>query len=110
MKEYYIKNDLFNAEYWLDKGLQISSSLSPADSIYVYEFKVYNNLIKGFGDSFEDLILNNVLPFLKEKQLHYEQYTYLKILAKYYYNIRKYKLAAKYFDYASIVITNSYME
>ncbi len=106
MKEYYNIDDIYHAEKWLDRGLELVQSLDQKDSIYVYEFKVYNHLIKGFDSSFEDLILKYVLPFFKEKQLYYEQYRYLKILATYYFDNRKYKLSATYFDQASDVLTN----
>lgn len=106
MKEHYYNNDITKAEQWLDRGLEFVRSLDHSDSIYFYEFKVYKHLIKGFDSSFEDLILKHVLPFFKEKQLYYEQYRYLKILATYYFDNRKYKLSAKYFEKASDVLTN----
>jgi HTH-type transcriptional regulator, quorum sensing regulator NprR len=110
MKEYYKKGDLFNAEKWLKKGLDLSNHLNPLESIYAYEFEVYTHLIKGFGNSFEDLMIKKVIPFLDERELYYERFIYLGILADYYFNNRKYKLAANYYNCASKTLTNMSIE
>ncbi|WP_339226392.1 helix-turn-helix transcriptional regulator [Oceanobacillus sp. FSL K6-2867] len=111
MKEFYQKRDYTNADKWLQKGLDLSESLTPLDSIYVYEFKVYWYLIHGIEDrEFVSLITKKVLPFLDEIQLPYEKYKYLKILADYYFDNRKYKLAASYYNYANSVLSGVYKE
>ncbi|MFP3489996.1 transcriptional regulator, partial [Staphylococcus sp. SIMBA_130] len=67
MKEYYQKGERANAERWLQEGLRLSESLTPIDSIYVYEFKVYRHLIHGIEDKeFVNLITKKVLPFFDE--------------------------------------------
>ncbi|WP_432357030.1 helix-turn-helix domain-containing protein [Sporosarcina sp. UB5] len=101
MKEYFEKEDIDNAKKWLEKGLSLSEHLSIEDSIYVYEFKVYSNLINGIENGFEELITKKVLPFLEKRNLFYEKATYLKFLAIHHYDNRKYKLAAHYYKCAS---------
>ncbi|MCU9614813.1 helix-turn-helix transcriptional regulator [Caldibacillus lycopersici] len=100
MKEYYEIGDLKNAEFWLEKGIELSKQLNPVDSIYIYEFEVYTHLIKGFDHTFEELMTKRVLPFLDDKKLHHEKFQYSQILADYYFNERKYKLAATYYKSA----------
>ncbi|MFD2043416.1 helix-turn-helix domain-containing protein [Ornithinibacillus salinisoli] len=105
MKEYYSKGNVSHAKKWLKEGLELSKSISPLESIYVYEFRVYKNLIIGFDDTFEELINDEVVPFLEEKQLDYEKNNYLKILADYYFNNRKYKQAAANYQNSLNVLT-----
>lgn len=97
MKEYYNAGDLVNSKIWLDMGLELSKSISPNESIHVYEFEAYKHLINGMGTSFEALITHHIIPFFKERQLDYEVSKYVKLLANYYFDNRKYKSAAIYF-------------
>ncbi|SET57792.1 Helix-turn-helix [Oceanobacillus limi] len=104
MKEYYNLGDIHQADHWLEKGLKASETLSPTDSIYVHEFKVFEQLIRGFDKSFPNLINEVVIPFLNEKQLVFEKSLYLKILGDYYFNNRKYKLAALTYHEANSIL------
>ncbi|WP_096270087.1 helix-turn-helix domain-containing protein [Paucisalibacillus globulus] len=97
MQEYYSKGDMDNARIWMELGIDLSNGLKPSESIHVYEFKVYKYLINGLDTSFESLITDHIIPFFNEKQLHYEESKYIKLIAKYYYSNRKYKLAATYY-------------
>ncbi|WP_047982198.1 tetratricopeptide repeat protein [Ornithinibacillus contaminans] len=98
MKEYYKLNDMENAKVWLDLGFNLSKNLDPSESIFVYEFQVYQYLINGINNSFESLIIDHIIPFFREKQLYYQEATYIKILSDYYFDNRKYKLAATYYQ------------
>lgn len=97
MKEYYKTGDLENTKKWLEIGTNLSNEINPNDSIHVYEFKVYHYLINGFNDSFESLTIDHIIPFFSEKQMHFEASTYIKLLADYYFENRKYKLSATYY-------------
>jgi HTH-type transcriptional regulator, quorum sensing regulator NprR len=97
MKEYYQIGDKDNAKIWMELGMDMSKMLKPSESIHVYEFKVYQYLINGLNTSFESLIIDHIIPFFNERQLHYEESRYLKLIAQYYFNDRKYKLAATYY-------------
>ncbi|MCZ0703182.1 tetratricopeptide (TPR) repeat protein [Natronobacillus azotifigens] len=99
MKAHYEQGDLKTAEKWLQKGINLSEKLKFSNSIYLYEFRVYYHLIKGFDDSFESLMLNEVIPFLQRRKLLYEEHIYLKILADYYFfEAKKYKLSANCYN------------
>ncbi|GGM33304.1 transcriptional regulator [Paraliobacillus quinghaiensis] len=100
MKEYVDQDDLIQAEIWYEKVKAIIKKTKPKNCFVVYEFKVYQYLIFGFSNSFEVLMQKEVLPFLKEKQMRMEYATYLRITADYYYQMRKYKLAADYYQEA----------
>lgn len=100
MKEYYKKGDLKNSDAWLEKGLAIIDMLTPNETIFTMQLEVYTHLIRGIGESFEELMTKTVLPYLDERKLYFEKYIYLKILADYYFNDRKYKLAASYYNNA----------
>ncbi|WP_052345786.1 helix-turn-helix transcriptional regulator [Paucisalibacillus sp. EB02] len=97
MQEYYSYGDMENARIWMELGIDLSNGLKPSESIHVYEFKVYQYLINGLNTSFESLITDHIIPFFNERQLHYEESKYIKLIAKYYYDNRKYKLAATYY-------------
>jgi HTH-type transcriptional regulator, quorum sensing regulator NprR len=103
MQEYYNVGDLVNSKIWLELGIEMSKGLEPSESIHVYEFMVYEYLINGIDNSFESLITNHIIPFFSEKQLYFEESKYVKLLAKYYYDNRKYKLAATYYKMLSSI-------
>lgn len=109
MKEYYHKlNDFKNAKYWLFKGLSLSKDLNINDSIYVFEFYVYNYLINGADiESLEKLIIKDIFPFLDEKKLLFEKCKYLLILADYFFKIRKYKKSAMYYSEANQILNKN---
>lgn len=109
MKEYYHSlHNLELAKYWLEKGLHLSKNLAISDSIYVYEFKVYKELILGTETAaFERLITKEVLPFFEEKRLFHEKYKYLTILADYFFKENKYKKSAIYYREANKFIKNN---
>lgn len=99
MKEYYRRHDISNATYWLSEGISLISQ-DESESVYQYEFQVYEQLINGINQNFDDIILKKIIPFLNEKELHYEKVAFLKILAQYYFDTRKYKLSAIYYNHA----------
>lgn len=100
MKEYYKNGDFKNAKIWLQAGLDIITTLDSV-SKYTYEVQVYDQLINGMKpNAFEKLLLNDVLPYLTAKDLHKEKTPYLEILAKYYFDQRKYKRSAIYYQEA----------
>jgi HTH-type transcriptional regulator, quorum sensing regulator NprR len=100
MKEFFSLRETKKAQEWLYLGLELSKSLAPSDSIYVYEFDVYNFLITGKDVSFEKLIIKHIIPFLEKKELHFEVSFYLEHLANYYKENRKYKLSSRYYEKA----------
>ncbi|WP_010096891.1 helix-turn-helix domain-containing protein [Ornithinibacillus scapharcae] len=103
MKEYYKLGDIINAKLWLELGLDLIKALPPTKSVHIYEFKVFQYLINGTtgtNTSFDIFMLHEVLPFLERKQLFYEKAFYLKHLALYYRDNRKYKLSSYYFEEA----------
>lgn len=105
MKEYFELKDLHNAKIWLELGLDLTKSLSPLKSTYVYEFTAYNYLINGLDSSFENLVNNEIIPFLEDKELLYEKVFYLKLLAKYYKDNRKYKLSSSTYEEALNILS-----
>lgn len=106
MKTYYEQGDVEKAEYWLVKGRSLAEKFEPDDSVYVFEFQIYKYLIRGFDDSFEHLMLNEVIPFLQRKRLLYEEYVYTKILADYYFfEIKEFKKSAKCYNDALHILS-----
>ncbi|MDL4841188.1 helix-turn-helix domain-containing protein [Aquibacillus rhizosphaerae] len=109
MTENYKIGNIKNAKKWLEKGLILVKDLTPSETSLVYEIEVYNHLINGYGESFDKLLLNKVLPFLEEKQLLNEKFEYITILANYYFETRKYKLASIYYNLANKTLKNEYL-
>lgn len=111
MKEYYKIRDYHNAILWLSKGIELSNNLEAKDSIYLLEFKVYEQLLlHKDSPSLEKLIHNRVFPFLEERKLNFEKRTYELILAKYYYKKKRYKLAADHYRNANITLGRLYCD
>ncbi|MFD1607502.1 helix-turn-helix domain-containing protein [Oceanobacillus luteolus] len=105
MKQYYKMGNLEEAKIWLNQGLKITKDMNSSDSVYVLEFKVYLQLIYGIESSFEELIVNNILDFLDDKELYYEKADYLRMLGDYFYKQKKYKIAADYYVSANETLT-----
>lgn len=109
LKEYYNTADIIKSKKWLKKGLALSESLKESNSFYVYEFKVFDQLINGRSEFLVPLITQEILPYLNERQLNHEKIFYLKILARYYFINNKYKLSATYYKYATEEFINILM-
>ncbi|MCM3741330.1 tetratricopeptide repeat protein [Oceanobacillus luteolus] len=106
MIEYYKTQEFQKANYWLKTGLNLLSE-DKTPSIYKYELKVYNQLINGIVEKqFERLVLNEIIPFLDKREQHHEKVPFLEVLANYYFENRKYKLAATYYNQALQIKTN----
>ncbi|MGX4668157.1 helix-turn-helix domain-containing protein [Cerasibacillus sp. JNUCC 74] len=99
IKEHYKKHDIAKAKKWLEKGIELLAE-AQVETIYLYELKVYEQLIKGIKLSFDKLILHEIIPFLDERKLYDKKIIMLQLLADYYFDNRKYKLAASYYNYA----------
>lgn len=106
MKEYYKVDELEKVNYWLNKGIKLLRK-DEAPSIYRFELEVYNQLINGIDEKkFEQLVSNEVIPFLDRREQHYEKVPFLEVLADYYFDNRKYKLAATYYNQALKITSN----
>ena len=100
MKLYFKNSDFLNAQKWYEIGKELIKN-NLIDDIYIYEFNVYYHLLHGIEEqSFNNLILNQILPILDEKKMHFEKITYIEILANYYFETRRYKLSSIYFKQA----------
>lgn len=110
LKEYYDLNDMESAKKWLHLGLSLSEELTPTDSYYIYEIEVYHHLIYGYGEDFENLLVDRILPFFEEKQLLNEKAMFESILADFYFHNRKYKSAALYYRSANKSLKEVYLD
>ncbi|MCT2536129.1 helix-turn-helix transcriptional regulator [Aquibacillus koreensis] len=108
--EYYKTGENEKAKKWLEKGKEVAKHLSPSMTYHVYIVEVYKHLINGYGPTFEDLLLKEVLPFFEEKQLLSLKAEYQSILADYYFLRRKYKLAAIYYHQSNKTLEKIYIK
>lgn len=107
MKLYYNNGDVENARKWLEKGLHLIENHSLENYVHIHEFTIYEQLLNRVNNaSFQDIILNNIIPFLEEKELHTDKLYYLQILAEYLYENRKYKSSADFYKMALNLKTN----
>lgn len=100
-RSYAQKGDNDSAAYWCEVAQQLIQTGESFSQLLSYEVNSYYYILHGFDQGFESLMVNDVLPFLKEKQLHYTYAHYLKLTANYYYNERKYKVSADYYAAAN---------
>lgn len=98
---YFFEDDLRQAIKWMESAKNLLLKSSDVDEIIVLNINLYNHLMRGTTDSFEEFILNEAIPVLKQKRLKSEMKTYYKHLANYYFNNRKYKNACIYYQKAS---------
>lgn len=96
IKEYLDKKDLPNARKWLETGQRVLNQ-QKINSEYSYKLLIYEQLINGVDEDLEHLIVKEVIPYFKEKELYFQKYEILIMLADYYYDKRKYKLSADYY-------------
>lgn len=99
VKVYYKMNDYENANYYLKKALNIVKQIED-NSLYFYDLEVYNQLINGFNSNFEHLLSKEVIPYFAKLEMKYEKAHFIEILANYYFDNRKYKLASIYYKQA----------
>ncbi|WP_079707708.1 helix-turn-helix domain-containing protein [Paraliobacillus ryukyuensis] len=102
MKLFYKLYDTKQTKEWLNKGIALSAGISPEESVYVFEFKVYKYLLNGQEQELELYVSQTVLPHLEQKQIHGEIYHFSNLMADYYFTQRKYKPAAMYYKKALI--------
>ncbi|MFD2680918.1 helix-turn-helix domain-containing protein [Bacillus seohaeanensis] len=105
-KEYFSKGDRDNAYNWLRKGQAIISNLKLESSPQTIDFQTYNYLITNYTHEFETFLLETVIPYYEQKNNKMEQAKNLRLLARYYYDDRKYKKAAIYFEQAYKLLEN----
>jgi HTH-type transcriptional regulator, quorum sensing regulator NprR len=99
-KEYYASGDLTSAKKWVENGQTIISDLDLNNSSQYIDFRIYSYLITNYSAEFEVFMLETVIPFYEGKNNDMELAKNLRILAKYYYDDRKYKKSSIYYDRA----------
>lgn len=97
MKSYFLQNQLDEAKVWYHRANDLVEKLEKETLYLVYEVKVYYYLIYGFDESFEELMIKEVLPYIEEREMYVFSVVYYRITADYYYQMRKYKVAADYY-------------
>ncbi len=94
MKIYLAQDELEHAKAWYKAAEAFVQDTEGLSINYVYDLKAYYYLIYGFDQTFEVLMEKTILPFLKQKEQYKQYSTYMFLMADYYYQNRKYKLAA----------------
>ncbi|CQR46082.1 Transcriptional activator NprA [Paraliobacillus sp. PM-2] len=94
VKIYVDRKELEQAKQWYEEAMSFLQIAKDLPINYVYELKTYYYLIYGFDQTFEVLMEKTVLPFLKQKEQCKQYSRYKLLLGDYYYENRKYKLAA----------------
>lgn len=100
LKLYFKEKDFKNSKKWYKIGRHIIDN-NEVDVLFVYEFQVYNYLINDIhGDKLESLILDQVIPYLDQKNMRFEKIEFLELIADFYQRNRKYKLSSEYYKLA----------
>ena len=85
------------AKDWLEKADTLLKTEKNMPLRYVYQVKVLRFVLYGFTTQFEKLLVKEVIPYFKSRKLNIAYAAYVRLLGDYYYNNRKYKLAAEYY-------------
>lgn len=97
-KEYNKINDVKNTLIWLDKARSFITENS--NQLYKFELEILQHSINGYGENFEQFMLQKVLPYVESHQLYIYVATYAKFLADYYIKQKKYKRAAEWLEHS----------
>jgi HTH-type transcriptional regulator, quorum sensing regulator NprR len=101
VKEYYKMNQFSDVQFWLPKGLRLSSKERYPEKHY--QLSYYQFAIMGFPNGFEKFMKEYALPYFKKNAslLLYAEYS--KFFGQYYQSVRKYKLAAFHLNEANVI-------
>ncbi|AXI11090.1 helix-turn-helix domain-containing protein [Oceanobacillus sp. 143] len=111
VKEYYIIGNYEETRKSVDYGLALMKELSNIEpyKLFYYVIHTYNFLLNEEFESFERLVIEEFLPYLKKNKDFASLATHVKLLAEQYEKQHKYKAATKYFKEANFAyeqITN----
>ncbi|PAD21359.1 helix-turn-helix domain-containing protein [Terribacillus saccharophilus] len=102
IKEYYTIGRLDDAEEILDKNYHLVRELpSHIKRSFQLEMDVYYYAIREENEKLENIIINELLPYLIEKSDHANIVRYANMLGEHFERTKKYKNAANYYKMAS---------
>ncbi|WP_152656689.1 helix-turn-helix domain-containing protein [Oceanobacillus sp. CFH 90083] len=103
VREYYLSNYYDEAEEYINYGLKTFFDLKDKEPYLVYKYilRSYIYLLDEQFDHFEPLLINDLLPLLKQEKYYGQFIFYSELLAKHYESNANYKDAAKYYKQAS---------
>lgn len=100
VKTYIQAENTALAKDWLLKAEALIKSEKALPLRYIYQVKVLRFVLFGYTKNFEKLLVKEIIPYFKSRKLFLPYARYVRLLADYYYQNRKYKLAAEYYSEA----------
>lgn len=103
VREYYHSNYYDEAEEYIDYGLSKFYDLKDKQPYIVYKYilRSYSYLLEERFNYFEQLLINDLLPLLKQQKDYGNYILYSELLAKHYESNSNYKDATQYYREAS---------
>ncbi|MFS0752655.1 tetratricopeptide repeat protein [Oceanobacillus sp. 1P07AA] len=104
IKELYNTKDYEETKEKVEKALELLEEFESAESdelYFVYVIYTYKYLLEDNWEEFVALLTKKFIPHLQKNQDYAGVTTYSKLLAKYFEDTNKYKLAAKYYKEAT---------
>jgi hypothetical protein len=98
IEEHYRSNDYNEAKVRIYQGLEWINKTDKNDYLkFYYEIKTYLYLIDKKNEKFEQLMVNDFIPFLEDQKDFARLTNYATLLANYFEDLHRYKSATKYY-------------
>jgi len=98
VEELYKNRDFLEAKKRIREGLSwIDSTNKQQNLLFYYEIYTYLYLIDSEDEKFEDMMVNEFIPYLEEQKDYARLTNYATLLANHFEELHKYKNATKYY-------------
>ncbi|PAV28005.1 transcriptional regulator [Virgibacillus profundi] len=106
IKEYYTINNVEKTKQMIEKGFELFEQININNNdtyrIHYYVLKTYNYAINKSNSKFENLVINELIPYLKEHKDYANLVVYANMLGNHFEELSKYKDSVKYYKLANI--------
>ncbi|WP_164670128.1 helix-turn-helix domain-containing protein [Virgibacillus doumboii] len=104
IKEYYSIYNFDKTKEMVDKGFELLDSINNKElfKIHYYVINSYNYAIKQDNEKFENLVINEFIPYLQKHKNFANLVDYAKMLGKHFEKQHRYKDSVKYYKLANI--------
>ncbi|SDM67088.1 helix-turn-helix domain-containing protein [Sediminibacillus halophilus] len=102
MREYYLSQNYEKSREMLDQGLKLMKNVDKERyMLFDYEFKTYTHALNNEYEKFEKVVIDSFIPFLKKQKDYASLIIYTNMVGNHFENLKKYKLATKYYKLAN---------
>ncbi|GGB49918.1 transcriptional regulator [Lentibacillus populi] len=103
VNEYYNVQNFEKAKELVNQGFELMKQFGNMDpyKLYYYVMYTYYFALNGEHEKFENIVINEFIPYLKKHKDYINLVIYARMLAEHYENSHQYKNATKYYKLAN---------